>query len=470
MISVWPKFNKGTRNFDEMNKNGFLFTRNIEKQRKDWVGVGYESTFYDPFNPEAGKLFWKQIDTKLNRLGVDAWWLDATEPDMHSNLSIDERKLNMSPTALGPGVKYFNAYSLVNAKSVYEGQRQSSPDKRVFILTRSSYGGQQRYGATTWSGDIVSRWSDFQDQISTGINFSLSGIPYWSMDIGGFSVESRYTRPNEENLAEWRELNGRWFQFGAFCPVFRSHGQYPYREIYNISPEGHEVYNTMVYYTQLRYRLMPYIYSLSGKTFHDNYTIMRGLVMDFPHDQKVKDIGDQYMFGPSLLINPVYEYKARSRSVYLPDGQAWYDLYSGSYGKGGQQINASAPLGRMPVYVKAGSIIPTGPALQYTGEKRAEVLKLFVYTGNDGTFELYEDEGVNYNYEKDKFSVIPMKYNEKTKTLTISERKGTFAGMLEKRKIEIIWVNVNKPVGMDFNVAPDQTVDYDGRAVSVTMK
>ncbi|HYC87273.1 MAG TPA: TIM-barrel domain-containing protein [Chryseosolibacter sp.] len=188
MISVWPKFNKGTAHFEEMNRNGFLFTNNIEKRRKDWVGVGYESTFYDPFNPAAGRLFWQQIDTKLNSIGVDAWWLDATEPDMHSNLSLEERKKNMSPTALGPGAKYFNAYSLMNSKSVYEGSRASDSSKRVFILTRSAFAGQQRYGAATWSGDIASTWSDFKDQIATGINFSLSGIPYWTMDIGGFSV------------------------------------------------------------------------------------------------------------------------------------------------------------------------------------------------------------------------------------------------------------------------------------------
>jgi alpha-D-xyloside xylohydrolase len=290
------------------------------------------------------------------------------------------------------------------------------------------------------------------------------------MDIGGFSVESRFTKPNEEDLAEWREMNARWFQFGAFCPVFRSHGQYPYREIYNISPEGHEVYKTMVDYTNLRYRLMPYIYSIAGKTFHNDYTIMRGLIMDFPHDAKVKDIGDQYMYGSSLLINPVYEYKSRKRNLYLPKGQSWYELHSGKLVEGGQQITADAPLERMPVYIKAGSIIPTGPALQYTGEKNADVLRVFVYAGANGSFELYEDEGVNYNYEKDKFSIIPMKYDDASNTLTIGERQGVFEGMITKRKIEIVWVNNNKPVGMDFSVAPDQVVEYSGKAISATLK
>jgi len=470
MISVWPKFNKGTANYDEMNNKGFLFTRNIEKKRKDWVGPGYENTFYDPFNPEAGALFWKQIDARLNSIGMDAWWLDATEPDMHSNLSIEERKLNMSPTALGSGARYFNAYSLMNSKSVYEGQRKSSPEKRVFILTRSAFAGQQRYGAVTWSGDIVSRWSDLQDQLATGINFSLSGIPYWTMDIGGFAVERRYEQATGETLNEWRELNTRWFQFGAFCPVFRSHGQFPYREIYNISPAGSEPYESMVYYDNLRYRLLPYIYSLAGKSYVDDYTIMRGLVMDFNDDKKVHNIADQYMFGPGLLINPVYEYKSRSREVYLPAGAGWYDFYSGKYVEGGQTIAVDAPLKTIPVFVKAGTLLPLGPTLQYTSEKAADPLTLYVFTGNNGEFQLYEDEGVNYNYEKGQYATIPLTYNEASHTLTVGERKGSFTGMLEKRTINIVWVKTDQPVGVGSTTHPHQVIHYEGKAISVRME
>lgn len=467
MISVWPKFNKGTNNYETLKKNGFLFTKNIEKKRKDWVGVGYESTFYDPFNPAAGVMFWDQIDTRLNRLGIDAWWLDATEPDMHSNLSLEERKINMSPTAIGPGAKYFNAYSLVNSKSVYEGQRKSSPDKRVFILTRSAYAGQQRYGAATWSGDIASRWSDFRDQIATGINFSLSGIPYWTMDIGGFAVERRYYEARGETLNEWRELNTRWFQFGAFSPIFRSHGQYPFREIYNIAPVGHEAYESMVYYDKLRYRLMPYIYSLAGKSYFDDYTIMRGLVMDFQDDEHVRTIADQYMFGPSLLINPVYEFKARSRSVYLPASSGWYDLYTGKHYPGGKIIKAEAPFNRTPVFVREGSIIPAGPEIQYTSEKPADPLTLYVFTGKDGSFELYEDEGVNYNYEQGQFAIIPIAYDEASGILTIDARKGSFKGMLRERKIEIIWVSEDQPVGMSLTARPDQVIRYTGMKITL---
>jgi alpha-D-xyloside xylohydrolase len=470
MISVWPKFNVGTEHYNELDANGFLFKRNVEKKRKDWVGVGYESTFYDPFNPEAGKMFWSQLDEHLNSIGVDAWWLDATEPDMHSNLSLEERKLNMSPTALGPGAEYFNAYSLMNAKGVYEGQRRSSPDKRVFILTRSAYAGQQRYGAVTWSGDIVSRWSDFKDQIATGINFSLSGIPYWTMDIGGFAVERRYENPNEKDLKEWRELNTRWFQFGAFCPIFRSHGQYPFREIFNIAPAEHPAYKSMVYYTNLRYRLMPYLYSLAGSSYHDDYTIMRGLIMDFADDPRVQNIADQYMLGPSIMVNPVYQYGATSRSVYLPASSAWFDFYTGEFFKGGQTLDAKAPYERIPLYVKAGSILPMGPELQYTDEKPADPVTLYVFTGSDATFTLYEDEGTNYNYENGMFSKIRMDYEDETKVLTINQREGNYKGMPEERTFRIVWVKTDHPAGGSLESLPSQEIRYRGETIAINLK
>lgn len=469
MISVWPKFNKGTANYDELNENGFLFRKNIQMKRKDWVGIGYESTFYDPFNPDAGKMFWRQIDERLNSIGIDAWWLDATEPDMHSNLSIAARKENMNPTAMGPGERYFNAYSLLNSKSVYEGQRKSSPEKRVFILTRSAYAGQQRYGAATWSGDIVSRWSDFQDQIATGINFSLSGIPYWTMDIGGFSVERRYYNLTGETQKEWRELNTRWFQFGAFCPLFRSHGQFPFREIFNIAPEGTREYESMVYYTKLRYRLMPYIYSLAGHSYHDDYTIMRGLVMDFNSDPKTIDIADQYMFGPSILVAPVYEYKATSRKVYLPAGNRWFDFYSGKAYEGGNEITAEAPLERMPLFVKEGSIVPAGPEIQFTGQKPADPVTLYVFSGKDATFTLYEDEGTNYNYENGKHLTIPLTYNENKQELTIHKATGSYDGMPANRKFEIVWVT-DQPIGVGLQATPHEVVEYSGDEVTIKFR
>lgn len=408
MISVWPKFYVGTNNYEAFNSKGWLYPRNVEVGEKDWVGPGYVSTFYDPYNPEAGKLFWKQINDKLFSLGFDAWWLDATEPDPHSNLSPLEYRLRIGPTALGTSSRYLNTFSLMNSKSVYEGQRKTAPNQRVFILTRSAFAGQQRYSAATWSGDVATRWYDLKTQIPAGLNFALSGIPYWTTDIGGFAVEPRFEHPsNEADLEEWRELNTRWFQFGTFCPLFRVHGQYPYREMFNIAPQDHPAYKTMLAYDKLRYRLMPYIYSLTGKVTQEDYTIMRALVMDFNDDEKVHDISDQFMFGPSFLINPVTKYKTYTRNVYLPKSSDWYELTSGKFLKGGQEIQADAPFQNIPVFVKAGSIIPTGPEIEYTGEKPVDPVRLFIYTGANGKFTLYEDENINYNYEKGKFSLIP---------------------------------------------------------------
>jgi alpha-D-xyloside xylohydrolase len=469
MISVWPKFNKGTPSYDEMNEKGFLYTRNIEKGRKDWVGPGYQNTFYDAFNPDAGALFWQRVDEKLNAKGIDAFWMDATEPDMHSNLSLEERKLNMSPTSLGAGARYFNAYSLVNSKNIYEGQRASSPDKRVFILTRSAFGGQQRYASATWSGDIVSRWSDFQDQIAAGVNFSLSGIPYWTMDIGGFAVERRYENATGDVLDEWRELNTRWFQFGAFCPIFRSHGQYPFREIFNIAPSGSPAYESMVYYDKLRYRLMPYIYSLAGHTYFDDYTIMRGLAMDFGSDPSTASVADQYMFGPAFLVSPVYERGVTSRPVYLPAGQDWYDAYTGALEQGGRRIEAAAPYSRMPLFVRAGGIVPSGPAIEHTATVADPVI-IYVYAGRDGSFNFYEDEGVNYDYEQSQFSIIPLKYNDAARTLTIGLRFGEFDGMLENRTFYVAFVSKESPRGMDFSTQGLQKVSYNGTEITLQLE
>ncbi len=470
MISVWPKFYVGLKNYDLFNEKGWLYKRNVEKGQKDWVGPGYVSTFYDAYNVDARKLFWQLMNKKLFSFGIDGWWLDCPEPDICSNLSRTETILRQHPTALGSAFRYLNAFSLMNAKGVYEGQRATNDNQRVFILTRSAFAGQQRYAATTWSGDVASRWYDMKAQISSGMNFCLSGIPYWSMDIGGFAVESRYEHPNDADLDEWRELNTRWFQFGTFCPIFRVHGQFPLREMYNIAPDNHPAYQSMMAYDKLRYRLMPYIYSLTGMVTHQDYTIMRGLVMDFGYDEKTLDINDQYMFGPAFLVNPVSEYKARTRSLYLPSGTGWYDLRTGKYIKGGQTIQADAPYTEMPVYVKAGSIIPCGPEIQYTTEKPADPIRLFVYTGNDGSFTLYEDENVNYNYEKGIFSTITMSYNEKKKELTIGKREGEFVRMLEKRTFEIIWISKLKASGLDFQAKSDVTVMYDGSSQSIQME
>lgn len=469
MISVWPKFYEGISTYSEFDKRGWLYKRNIADRQRDWIGKGYISTFYDAFNENARKGFWDLINKKIYSKGIDAWWMDASEPDILSNVDPEKRKLQMTPTAIGSAAEYLNAYPLQNAKGIYEGQRSTDPDKRVFLLTRSGYAGSQRYGAAIWSGDIGTTWRDMKNQITAGINFCLSGLPYWTMDIGGFVVPQKFERPNTENLEEWRELNTRWYQFGAFVPLFRSHGQFPYREIFNIAPEDHAAYKSFLYYNKLRYRLLPYIYSLAGATYHENYTLMRGLAMDFSKDTAVLNIGDQYMFGPSLLINPVYEYKQTKRSLYLPKSAGWYDLYSGQWYAGGQKIIADAPYERMPVFVKAGSIIPFGPELQYCSEKPADTITLNIYTGADGSFHLYEDEGANYNYEKGAYAVIPIKYNEATKTVTIGDRRGSFAGMLPKRTFRVNFLAPAEARRFDLDLKCDREVVYEGKRVIIKM-
>jgi len=467
MISVWAKYYKGTENFEEMDNKGWLYRLNVEKDRKDWLG--YVSTFYDAYNTDAQKAFWDQINAKLFSKGVDAWWLDATEPDICSNLPMDERKALMNPTALGPATKYFNAFSLEQSRAVYEGQRKTSPGQRVFILTRSAFAGLQRYAAANWSGDIAARWHDMAAQIPCGLNFCISGVPYWTMDIGGFAVENRYNNPSAGDLDEWRELMTRWYQFGTFVPIFRSHGQYPYREIFNIAPENHPAYQAMLSYDVLRYRLMPYIYSLAGQTWLNDYTIMRPLVMDFGSDKNVLNILDQYMFGPNLLINPVCTYKSREREVYLPSASGWYDFYTGRYYQGGQTINAQAPLQYIPIFVREGAILPVGPEIQYTTEKPADPVTLFVFTGRDGQFVLYEDENINYNYEKGAFATISFRYDESSKILNIGRREGKFDGMLEKRTFNVVVVSADKPEKLKFDGIPDKVISYDGTELKIDL-
>ncbi|SHH16626.1 alpha-D-xyloside xylohydrolase [Chryseolinea serpens] len=467
MISVWPKFYEGIDAYNDFDKQGFLYKVNIQNRQRDWIGKGYVSTFYDAYNPKAREAFWNLVNTKLNSKGVDGWWLDSTEPDILSNASIADRKKLMNPTALGSSTKYFNAYALMNEKAIYEGLRRTDPNKRAFIFTRSAFAGSQRYAAATWSGDVAANWQDFKTQIPAGLNFSLSGIPYWTTDIGGFSVEKKFEKAQGEDLEEWRERMTRWFQFGMFNPLFRVHGQYPYREMFNVAPDNHPAYKSMLYYDKLRYSLMPYIYSLAAKTYWEDYTIMRALVMDFPSDKQVLNMGNQFLFGPSFLVAPVTDHKARTWPVYLPANTGWYDLYTGKHFDGGQTIQADAPLERIPVFVKAGSIIPVGPELQYTAEKVADPLSIYVYTGANGSFSLYEDNGLNNDYIKGQYATIPLTYTESSQTLTLGKRQGTFDGMLEKKAIQIFWVSRDHPAGMSRDAHPAQVVDYSGEAVTI---
>lgn len=477
MISVWPKFYTTTEHYKEFADKGWMYMQSVKDSLKDWVGPGYTYGFYDAYQPEARKLFWKQMYEHYYPLGVDAWWMDASEPNVRDCTDLQYRKDLCGPTYLGPSAQFFNAYALMNAEAIYDGQRGVDPNRRVFLLTRSGFAGLQRYSTATWSGDIATRWEDLKAQISAGLNFAVSGIPYWTMDIGGFSVENRYVAGQQEfnktgrenaDYKEWRELNTRWYQFGAFCPLFRAHGQYPYREVWNIAPEGHPAYNSIVYYTKLRYNLMPYIYSLAGMTYFKDYTTMRPLVMDFTADRQTYNVGDQFMFGPALMVAPVYEYGARKRDLYFPDGCGWYDFYTGRHIAGGQQLTVNAPYERIPLYVREGAIIPCGPDMQYSDEKPADVITLYVYTGQDGEFTLYEDEGTNYNYEKGQYAVIPFTYDDSEGQLTIGERKGDFPGMLKERTFRV--VKVSKDQAQPFNLgAQGITVRYDGKAQTVKL-
>ena len=472
MISVWPKFYIGTEHYNEFNSNGWMYTQAVEDSIRDWIWPGYIGSFYDAYSSEARELFWEQIREHLYTKGFDAWWLDATEPDILSNASIDYRKKLMNPTAMGPSSEYFNAYALMNAKGIYEGQRQENPNDRVFILTRSGFSGIQRYGAVTWSGDIGTRWEDMRAQISAGINFALSGLPYWTMDIGGFCVEKRYERAEEgsEDLEEWRELNTRWYQFGAFVPLFRSHGQFPFREIWKIAPEGNPAFASMLKYNKLRYRLMPYIYSLAGWTYLRDYTIMRGLAMDFPADRDVLDIGDQYMFGPDLMICPVTHYKARSRMVYLPESANWYNGITGEYYKGGQYIETDAPYESMPVFIRSGSILPVGPDIEYVNQKKEDPITVVVYEGADGAFDLYEDDGSTYAYEGGEYSLISFKWDDSSKSLSISDRQGTFDGLVEERKFNIVLASQKNPVPLNAIPYNGKEVLYSGSAITQSFR
>lgn len=477
MVSVWPKFYVTTDHYKEFDRNGWMYKGAVRDSIRDWVGPGYLGSFYDAYNPDARKLFWSQMNDHYMPLGIDAWWMDASEPNVRDCIDIEYRKDLMNPTYAGPADKYFNAYALMNAEAIYDGQRGVDPDKRVFLLTRSGFSGQQRYSTATWSGDIGTRWEDMEAQIAAGLNFAMSGVPYWTMDIGGFCVEDRYVKgaakyleAGEENddLKEWRELNTRWYQFGAFAPLFRAHGQWPFREVYNIAPEDHPAYNSIVKYTKLRYNLMPYIYSLAGKTYFDDYTIMRPMVMDFTADLNTRNLKDQYMFGLAFLVAPVYKYGARDREVYFPAGETWYDFYTGKAVKGGQTLKVDAPYETMPLFVRGGSIVPAGGDIQYAAQKSDEPVTIVVYGGRDGDFTIYEDEGTNYNYEKGAFSKIRLEYNDRTNELTIADREGSFPGIQSDRKFNIVKVDAAHPVA-DAIKAKGKLVNYNGRKAVVRL-
>ena len=479
MISVWPKFYETVANYKELDSNGWIYRQAITDDIHDWLG--FKGSFYDAYDAGARKMFWRQMNEKLYskyNFGIDAWWMDASEPNVRDCTPVWYRKALSGPTALGTSTEFFNAYSIVNADAIYNGQRSVNPNQRVFLLTRSGFAGEQRFSTATWSGDIGTRWEDMRAQMTAGLNYSMSGLPFWGMDQGGFSVESRYVKAQQDfdkagvetaDLTEWRELQTRWNQFGCFIPLYRAHGQWPLREVWNIAPDNHPAYKTIVWYDKLRYHLMPYLYSMAGWVHFNDYTMMRGLAMDFNGDANVYDIPDQWMFGPAFMACPVSQYKARNRSVYFPQQCGWYNLYTGDFVEGGQTLVVDAPYERMPVFVREGSIVPFGPEMEWCDEKPAELINLYVYQGADASFQLYEDEGTNYNYEKGKYATIDIKYDEATKTLTFGKRVGSFKGMLKNRRFNVVVVSRDKAQPLNLINPEGRMIDYSGKEIKISL-
>ena len=452
MISVWPFFEPGSTAYDTMDKNGWFIDKTVVAKPPYHKA---EMAVYDPSNPAARKYYWQLMDDALFKIGVDAWWLDTTEPETEGreeNIQLNHK------LAIGSGNRYVNLFPLMTTTAVYEGQRAASEQKRVFILSRSAFAGSQRNAVTAWSGDINSDWFTFRRQIPAGLNFELSGLPYWTTDIGGF------VSGNPDDPA-YRELFIRWFEFGTFSPILRVHGtrSNDQNELWSYGADAQKVLTS---YDRLRYRLMPYIYSMAWMVTNSSYTPMRALAMDFRSDPRALDVGDQFMFGPALLVSPVTEPGADTRRMYLPKAN-WYDFWTGRKQDGAKMIDASSPLDRIPLFVRAGSIIPMGPDLQYAAEKSPDPIELRVYRGANGTFSLYEDENDGYNYEKGAYATIQIRWDEASQALTIGERKGKFPGMLESRTFRVVFVGENHGTGIDITAQADKSVSYTGQAVSV---
>jgi alpha-D-xyloside xylohydrolase len=442
MISTWGLFDPKAENFKTMVDNHYDV---------------HDAHVYDATNPKARDFYWNNLDGKILALGWDAFWLDSAEPEEywpHWGDAILQNK----HLAIGNGAEYTNIFPLMHTMGVQEHWRADTEQKRVFLLTRSAFLGQQRVGATVWSGDVYSSFWALSHQVPAGLNFALSGYPYWTTDIGGY----HQIYENQSPGPDYQELYARWFEFGAFCPIFRSHGHRPHNEMWTYD----KVEPILLQYDNLRYRLMPYIYSLAWRVHQDDYTIQRPLVMDWRLDPKVREIGDQFMFGPAILVNPVMKEKVVQRSLYLP-AATWYDFWTGESIKGGKDIQAAAPLDRMPLYIRAGSILPMGPEIEYADEKPAGPIELRVYTGDDGKFELYSDEGDNYGYEKGAYSVIPITWSDSGKTLTLGNRTGSYPKMPAQVEFKIVWVGPNHGAGETVVNKPDAAVTYVGSTIAV---
>ncbi|EHQ25985.1 glycoside hydrolase family 31 protein [Mucilaginibacter paludis] len=456
MISIWPLFGKGTRDFDTIKNMGGL--TNIT-----WDNIVTHTfdNYYDAHNPKARELYWDMArDSLIKRYGWDAWWVDQCEPD--NGLLLDERR--KSDFWLGKGIDYFNTYSLQHSTGIYQGWRRDIPQKRAFFLLRQSFAGEQRNAGALWSSDISCTFEAFKSQVPQGINACASGIPYWTSDIGGYHYNwgvPDWSKP------EMRELFTRWFQFGTFCPIMRIHGKGE-RAIFSKNWDE-DTRAILIKFDKLRYRLLPYIYSLAAKTTLENYTMMRSLAFDFRNDSHVYSIPDQYMFGPAFLVNPVTGKGQTARKVYLPGTDVWYNFWTGEKIPGGKSINAASPINLMPLYVRAGSIVPMGPEVEYATQKTNKVIELRIYPGADGQFTFYEDENDNYNYEKGRYTTFSLTWNDQQRKLSISGTKGSFPGALRQHIFNVVLVNSNYGAGPLEAAKADKRVVYNSSALVVQL-
>lgn len=446
MISVWAKFDVHSHNYQEMKERGFIVPG---------------TDIYDATNPAARDYYWEHLMGVKFAEGWDGFWLDSSEPEIwngQSDAILDPMRLH-----IGNGARYTNIFPLMHTGGVHDHWRKTTDRKRVFILTRCAFLGQQRYATTVWSGDVIGTWITFRRQIAAGLNYQMSGLPYWTTDIAGYGWPfERDTRD-----PDYQELYVRWFQYGVFCPIMRTHGHRSNNtnEIFSYGPQT----PTLILFDKLRHRLLPYIYSLAWRVTNDDYTIQRGLPMDWPADSRVRDIGDEFTFGPAFLVAPVTEPGATSREVYLPEAPAWYDFWTGEPTHGAQTIQAGAPLERIPLHVRAGSILPMGPEIEYAGQDPDGPIELRIYSGADGSFELYDDSGDSYDYEKGQHTIIPVRWDDKSGVLTLGARQGQFPGMAEKRVFNVVSVRKGHGVGETVSVEADRQVSYEGKEVRVTL-
>lgn len=435
MLSVWPGFGPETAIYQSLDSIGALF------DEPTWAGY----KVFDAYNPAARDLFWKHLKKGLYDNGVDAWWMDATEPsfrDGFTQLKQEEKTKSAGKTYLGSFHRYLNTYSLEMLKDFHQRLRAVDNERRAFILTRSAFASQQRYATAVWSGDVSASWENMHKQLVAGLNLSMSGIPYWTSDTGGFFVTERDAKyPDGLKSNDYKELYSRWFQFSAFTPIFRAHGTNVPREVWQFGEEGTPFYDNQVEYIHLRYRLLPYIYSISHRVTADNYTMLRGLAMDFTEDSCTFDVDNAYMFGPSLLVRPVFRPHTTEKEVltYLPrhKGRFWYDFHTGETHKGGTEQVQANQLNILPLYVKAGSILPLAKVKQYAMEYPDSELELRIYGGADASFLWYEDEGDSYRYEENIYSKVPMQWNDAERTLTLGVREGSYPGMPEQVKMNL---------------------------------